>query len=144
MCYHIFGRCCLMKENKARKILFVLSVASLVLPWFTYSASMMGYCWGSEFNIFFLTPMAVIGYALFGTVRDRPKEILGILGCSADLCALVWSLGTWQERHNIRKGFFFMEGVRTATVCFWITTAVHVVLFITVISSAAKKPRRGY
>ena len=132
-----------MKENKASKILFILCTASLVLPWFSYSASMMGYCWGSEFYIFFIAPMVFTGYALFGKGRDLSKDILGVLGCCADLCALVWSLGTWQERHNIRKGFYFMDGIRTATVCFWITAFFHVLLFITVIASAAKKTGKG-
>ena len=49
---------------KATKMLFVLSVASLVLPWFTYNSKIMGYCFGSEFYVYFIAPMILVWYAL--------------------------------------------------------------------------------
>ena len=127
-----------MSEKKRIKILFVLCVVTLVLPWFTYSARMMGYCWGAEFYAFFLLPMLLIGHSLFGRGTEAPRNVLGVFGCVGDIGALIYAVGIWQERHNIRGGFFFMDGVRTATVCFWITAALHLLLFAAVSVSALK------
>lgn len=133
-----------MSDKKTAKILFILCTVTLVLPWFTFSGTMMGYCWGAEFYVFFLVPMILVWYCLFGKGTRGMQNILGILGCSGNIGALIWSLGSWQERHNICGGFHFLDGLRTATACFWCTVAVHILLFAEVsISAANREQKRG-
>lgn len=128
-----------MTEIKACKMLFALCVVALVLPWFTYSSRVMGYCWGAGFYIYFLIPMALVAYHLFG----NGAKALGVLGCAGNIAALIYSLGIWQEHHNIRGGYHFTDGVRTATACFWIAAALYVLLFVLVAASKKNASERG-
>ena len=57
-----------MTENKIARILFVLCAAALILPWFTYSGTMMGYSWiAAALNTLFFAAIWI------STAKDTSK-----------------------------------------------------------------------
>ena len=54
-----------MKLKKFLRILFLLCVFALCLPWFTYNAKVMGYRWGILFAKWYALPFVLIGIYLF-------------------------------------------------------------------------------
>ena len=106
-----------MYTRKVTKMLFVLSASSLVLPWFTYNYQIMGYCFGSEFYVYFIAPMVLVWYALFG----KGHVLLGVLGAMSNMAVLVYALGGWMKIHNISSDFLLREGIHTSVYGFWVS-----------------------
>lgn len=125
-----------MEIRKACKMLFVLSAASLVLPWFSYSPNIMGYCWGSEFYVLFLIPMVLVWYCLFGRGSALSLSAAGILGGLGNIGVLVYALGFWQQRHNIVGGFHPETGIHAALAGFWISASLFGLLLVLVTALA--------
>ena len=114
------------KSRNTLNGLYVLAVFSLFLPWFTYNASIMGYCWGFQFLSFFLIPFCISGLYLF---RFRSSLLWGMLcqvSALADLGILVHILGYWQKYRNIRDGFQLLDGLHTAQFGFWLAVGLHI------------------
>lgn len=118
-----------MDIRKAAKMLYILSAASLVLPWFTYNADIMGYCFGSEFYVFFIIPMLMVWYMLYG----NGPGWLGLLGVLMNLTVLVYALGGWMRLHNITSVYMLKEGIHTAVSGFWVSC----ILFISLLAAVA-------
>ncbi len=119
-----------MKNQRFLKVLFALSAASLLLPWFTYNARVMGYCWGFSFAKGFALPMALIGIALFAMPESRGAAIAGELAAVVNLILCVLAFGRWQEFANITAGFRWAEGLRTAQPGFWVASGCFFLLFV--------------
>lgn len=119
-----------MKEKRLIKILFLLSVGSLALPWFTYNADVMGYCWGFYFLDLFFAPLIIIAVYLFAAVRNKPFLIITELCVIADLAIVITALARWQEVCNIIYGFHWKDGLYTALPSYWIAVALFLLFFI--------------
>lgn len=115
--------------NRILKILYVVCACTLFLPWFTYDAKMMGYCWGWQFLVWFLPSMAVIGLYLFMLRKHELMLHLSLLGGLINLILLVTIFGTWQSARNIKGGINWMDGFVTATPMFWLTALAFGLLF---------------
>ena len=110
--------------------LYVLSVLSVFLPWFTYNARMMGYCFGYNFLKWFMIPQIIIAVYLIKRKYSTILLALTELSMVANLVTLVIAFGRWQETRNIIAGFHWEDGFRTALPTYWITVAVFFVFFI--------------
>lgn len=127
------------KSENALRGIYVLTILSLLLPWFTYNASIMGYCWGYLFLSYFLIPILISGLYLF---RFRGNLIWGFLCriCAVvNLGILIYALGHWQTLCNIRDGFQLMDGLRTAQSGFWLAAVFHISFFVMVFVSLFSK-----
>ena len=118
-----------MKASKYLKILFVLGLLTLCLPWFTYNAKVMGYRYGFAFWKWFAMPNIVLVFCLFWPERKLPVIVLGEIGCIANFAVLVCALGLWQQVCNIKPGFRWLEGVRTALPGYWIALSFFILFF---------------
>lgn len=128
-----------MCTRKATKMLFVLSVASLVLPWFTYNSKIMGYCFGSEFYVYFIAPMILVWYALFG----KGHVLLGVFGAMTNMAVLVYALGGWMKIHNISSEFLLREGIHTSVYGFWVSFVLFGFLLASMITDILMMSRNG-
>ena len=115
--------------SSALKGLFLLSAASVFLPWFTYNAKVMGYCWGWRFLPWFLPSLVMTGFSLFSKKQGILELLLGELGAAGNLAALILALGQWQEKANIQSGFHWAEGFRTATPAYWLAAVLFLGFF---------------
>ena len=118
-----------MKVSKYLKILFVLTLLTLCLPWFTYNTKVMGYRYGFAFLKWFLIPAAALTICLFWPERNLPVVILGEIAHMGNFAALFFSLGLWQQVCNIKSGFYLMEGIRTAQPGYWIAAFFFMLFF---------------
>ena len=130
---------CFMFTRKATKMLFVLSVASLVLPWFTYNSKIMGYCFGSEFYVYFIAPMILVWFALFG----KGHVWLGMFGAMTNMAVLVYALGGWMKIHNISSVFLLKEGIHTSVFGFWVSFVLFGLLLASMIADNLKMSRNA-
>ena len=119
--------------NSACKGLYLLTLLTLILPWFTYNASMMGYCWGYQFLLLFALPCCMTGLFLFKFPHSIPFRTLGQLSALANLGILVYALGCWQTHCNIRSGFHFLDGLHTALPTYWLSLGLHSAFFLLLI-----------
>ena len=131
-----------MKASKYLKLMFVLTLLTLCLPWFTYNAKVMGYRYGFAFLNWFLMPAAALAVCLFWPGRKLPLVVLGEFALLGNFVALVCALGLWQQVCNIKPGFQWMEGVRTAQPGYWMAVCFFVLFCgcfqIELINGAAK------
>ncbi len=118
-----------MKNKGLLKALFLLAVASFLLPWFTYNARMMGYCWGFFFIKWFALPMGLTGIYLFILPERKAAAFLAELSVAANLILCLIAFGRWQEVANIAGGFHWSDGFRTAQPGFWIAAGLLLALF---------------
>ena len=119
-----------MKATKRLKALFVLTVLSLCLPWFTYNADVMGYRHGFAFLKWFFLPVGVLAVCLFWPKRSNIVIVFGELAQTANFVALVCALGMWQQVCNIKSGFHWLEGIRTAQPGYWVAFGFFVIFFV--------------
>jgi len=119
-----------MKEKKLLRILYVLSVVSIFLPWFTYNPNIMGYCWGYFFVKWFAVPQIIIGLYLFGREKIAPPAELAQVCMVGNLAVLAVALGKWQEVCNIIQGFHWEDGFHTALPTFWAAVAIFTAMLI--------------
>lgn len=99
---------------------FILFVLSIFLPWFTFNAKMMGYCWGYQFLKWLIVPLLIIVIYLFQE-QSKMFAVLSELSLIAILATYVIAFGRWQETCNIAPGFQWDEGFYTATAGYWIS-----------------------
>lgn len=119
-----------MKEKKALKIIFILSVISLFLPWFTFNAKVMGYCWGWQFLSWFVIPVVIIAAYLFASKKSMILQVLAEVGTFVNLVSLVIAFGKWEEKKNINTGFQWNDGLHTAQIGFWISAVLFLTFFV--------------
>jgi len=112
-----------MKAKTGLFISYVLQIISLFLPWFTYNAKVMGYCWGTQYILHFLIPLAMIGVYLFCVRTGILHVIFAEFGALMYIVLLVLVFGNWQEGRNIVSGFHWGDGFRTAQPGFWLAAA---------------------
>ena len=115
-----------MKKKGLLIGVFALFVLSTCLPWFTFNARMMGYCWGYSFLKWMIVPFIII---LIYLLQDQSKMfgILSELSLFAIFATYVIAFGRWQEVCNISSGFQWDEGIYTATVGYWISVILFLV-----------------
>jgi len=109
-----------VKHHTVSRVLFCLGVISLLFPWFTYNAKVMGYCHGYAFFRWLVIPLGVCAISIFGSSRLSGS----FLSEAAVLCCCIMILlapGRWQEISNIRAGFHWAEGLRTAVITYWLS-----------------------
>ena len=119
-----------MKLKKFLRILFLLCVFSLCLPWFTYNAKMMGYRWGILFAKWYALPFVLIGIYLFKEKKSEIAALLAEISAIANLAISVVLFGRWQELCNIAAGFRWGDGFRTAQAGFWAAVGLMLVFFV--------------
>ena len=119
-----------MKARKYLKVLYLLCVLSLCLPWFTYNANVMGYRFGFVFLSWFAVPLVLLACCLFWPKRNTGMVILGELAHLGNLAALFCALGFWQQVCNIKSGFWVAEGIYTAQPGYWIAVSLFVICFV--------------
>lgn len=119
-----------MKASKYLKLLFVLTLLTLCLPWFTYNAKVMGYRYGFTFIKWFLVPMIILTICLFWPRQNTTMIVLGELAQVANFTAIVCAFGLWQQMCNIKSGFHWLEGFRTAQPGYWMAMCFLVLFFL--------------
>lgn len=127
------------KTADALKGSYILAAGSLFLPWFTYNASMMGYCWGYQFLPWFLVPCFIIGLSLFKGQGNATWTFLTEVSLLTNLGLFVFALGYWQRLCNIRDGFQLMDGLHTAQFGFWLAVGLHIAFLCLVSVSLLEK-----
>ncbi|MGM9521559.1 MAG: hypothetical protein ACI3VB_03690 [Oscillospiraceae bacterium] len=118
-----------MKSDRLLKFLYLLTAAALVLPWFTYDARIMGFCWGYYFICWFFFPLLVTGVFVFCGFRSRLLCAITEACAAAELAILVMALGRWQEVCNITGGFQWADGLRTALPTYWLAVLIFLLFF---------------
>ena len=118
-----------MKASKYLKLMFALVLLTLCLPWFTYNAKVMGYRYGFVFLKWFLVPAGALAVCLFWPKRKLPLVIVGELALLGNFGALVCALGLWQQVCNIKSGFQWMVGIRTAQPGYWVAVCIFILFF---------------
>ena len=118
-----------MRLKRFLKVILLLCVASLCLPWFTYNAKVMGYRWGLMFAKWYVLPLALVGIHLFGKKKGELTAVLAEIAVTANLAITAMVFGRWQELCNIAAGFRWLDGFRTAQPGFWIAAVLMVILF---------------
>lgn len=117
-------------KDKAHLIgIYLLSLISVFLPWFTYNASVMGYCWGFYFLKWLALPLGMIALYLFAPKSNKAFLFLAEAGSIANLVILVIAFGKWQEVCNINSGFHWKDGLHTALPTYWISAALFLIFF---------------
>lgn len=118
-----------MKRKPILVASYLMCLLSMFLPWFTYNPKVMGYCWGFQFFYLWLVPVIIIGSYVFwrSTVS---MFVLSELSLVAVLGAYVFAFGRWQELCNIISGFQWKDGLHTATVGYWVSLSLFVLLAI--------------
>ena len=119
-----------MKNKRLLKVVFMLCVASLCLPWFTYNEKVMGYRWGLMFVKWYVLPFALAGIYIFGEKKSDLKMLLAEISVALNLAVTVVLFGRWQELCNIAAGFRWIDGFRTAQPGFWIASFLMAILFV--------------
>ena len=118
-----------MMNKRILKVLYLLSILSFFLPWFTYNARMMGYCWGFQFIKWFILPTAVITIYLFSK-KELMISVLAEISSIANIILMIIAFGMWQQECNIITGFHFTDGFRTALPTFYIALILFLIFFI--------------
>lgn len=119
-----------MKSSKHLKVLFFLTVITLFLPWFTYNAKVMGYCYGYSFWKWFLLPVVIIGIFLIYPKRAAALTLLAQISQLSCFFILVYAFGFWQEVNNIRAGAQWLDGFHTVQPGFWVSVGFFVLFFV--------------
>lgn len=119
-----------MKKKHGLFASLVLFVITLFLPWFTYNPKVMGYCWGTQYVLYFIIPVVLVGTYIFSAHPRLVSMILAEFGSVMQIALLVVIFGTWQEGRNIAAGFRWLDGFRTAQPGFWLAAACTLLTFI--------------
>ena len=120
----------MLKEKKGLKILYLLALGSIFLPWFTFDAKMMGYRHGWLYLDWFAVQNIIIGIYSFGKKRGRVFTFLTEVSLFMNLVALVLVFRLWQGRANIILGFQWRDGFITAQPGYWISVVLFLALFV--------------
>lgn len=117
--------------SRAARGLFVLCVACLLLPWFTYGPEMSP-CRGVAFLVELFAPMAVAALFLFRERGHRAWAMLCEVGALASLAIVISAIGRWQEIWNIKGGLDWAGGVYTATAWYWLSLGLYLALTVVI------------
>jgi len=118
-----------MKSKPVLIVSFVLLLLSIFLPWFTYNPKVMGYCWGFQFVHLWLVPVIIIGIYVFWK-STAAMFVLCELSLIAILGSYIVAFGRWQEMCNIITGFQWKDGLHTATVGYWLSLGIFLLLVV--------------
>lgn len=108
-------------------LLYILTVGSFLLPWFSFDPGVMGYRFGFIFLQWFAVPMIILGFCTFGRLKGKISLVLGELSIFAYLTLLVVTVGKWMEACNLKNGWDFRHGIKGALPTYWITVAVFII-----------------
>lgn len=118
-----------MKEKGHVLGSFLLFVLTVFLPWFTFDAKIMGYCWGWHFFKYLAVPIIVIAiYLLQG--KGKMFMVLAELASAIILAVYVIAFGRWQEYFHIAPGFQWMEGFYTATAGYGLSLSMFLLFSV--------------
>ena len=116
-----------MKNVSFAKILFYLASGCEFLPWFTWDAQMMGYCWGLDFILELAIPLFISALFLYSESRSKLLVFL------TEICALllvaftILAAGKWQDSFNmVMRWNFDLEPILPT---YWISLSVFILLF---------------
>ena len=119
-----------MKKKAALKTIYIFSCISVFLPWFTYNAKMMGYCWGFRFIPMLFVPLLLTGIFTFSCKHRDLFAVLAEISSAINIVILIFIFGRWQQYSNIIAGFQWADGFRTATPAYWLSALQFLLLFI--------------
>lgn len=129
----------MMRKISFDKIIFCLACVCVFLPWFTWNARVMGYCWGFDFILELAVPLFVIAFFLFSDSRNKILIIVTELCSVLLLVFTVLAIGMWQK-------YFFMASswkfdIEPVMPTYWISLSVYILLFSAVQFRAFPKKR---
>lgn len=108
---------------------FLMFILSIFLPWFTFNAKIMGYCWGWHFLKYFAVPiLVIIVYLIQG--KGKAFSVLAEFAVVTIFSVYVLAFVRWQELFHIAPGFQWMEGFYTATVGYWVSFALFLLFSV--------------
>ena len=119
-----------MKKFSFDKILFYLACGCVFLPWFTWDAQMMGYCWGFDFILELAIPLFIIALFLYSESRSKLLIFITKLSVALLVAFTVIAAGKWQDSFNMVTGWNF--NLEPILPTYWISLAVFILLFIAV------------
>ena len=119
-----------MKKFSFEKILFYLACGCVFLPWFTWNAQMMGYCWGFDFILELAIPLFIIALFLYSESRSKLLVFITELSAALLVAFTVIAAGKWQDSFNMATGWNF--NLEPILPTYWISLAVFILLFIAV------------
>ena len=119
-----------MKKFSFDKILFYLACGCVFLPWFTWDAQMMGYCWGFDFILELAIPLFIIALFLYSESRSKLLVLITELSAALLVAFTVIAAGKWQDSFNMVTGWNF--NLEPILPTYWISLVVFILLFIAV------------
>jgi|GEM_PF-3554053 len=125
-----------MKENLLTKIIFLLSLVCLFLPWFTMNRTEQTPMFG-----WYLLPAFAITYTLIAVYLFAPKQkawmrLSAIMAGAMQVLAAIYAMGRWQYWWHISGKTFDLSLMRRAAQPeFWISITIYVILLISLIVS---------
>ena len=119
-----------MKKISFDKILFYLACGCVFLPWFTWDAQMMGYCWGFDFILELAIPLFIIALFLYSESRSKLLVFITELSAALLVAFTVIAAGKWQDSFNMVTGWNF--NLEPILPTYWTSLTVFTLLFIAV------------
>lgn len=114
--------------DKFDKIVFCMSCICVFLPWFTWDAKMMGFCWGFDFILLLALPLFEIAFYLFSESNSKRLAVFTEACAVSLLVIMILAVGCWQSSfHIIQNWNFNLEPVLPT---YWISLTIFVLLFI--------------
>ena len=129
----------MMKNLSFEKIIFYLACGCVFLPWFTWDAQMMGYCWGFDFILELAIPLFVIALFLYSESESK------LLVLITEICALllvaftILAAGSWQYSFHIGMSWNF--DLEPILPTYWISLSVFILLFVVIQLSIFQKSK---
>lgn len=117
-----------MKKLTFPQSIFCLSGLSLFLPWFTWDADMMGYCFGFHFVLFLAVPWLTLGVYLWSESVGRVFSAIAEFCAVALVDIVVLTIGGWQKLSNICSHWRFQ--LAPVLPGYWLALALFIALFI--------------
>lgn len=109
---------------------FVLTICSLLLPWFGYNLRVQSPCRGIHFLGWFFIPLLIIGIYLFTPIRKTILTIAVELCSIAYIVLMVLSIGYYHVVWNIAGGWHWLDGWHAVLPGFWISAVCFLLFFI--------------
>ena len=131
-----------MRKLSFAKIIFYLACGCVLLPWFTWDAHMMAYCWGFDFILELAIPLFIIALFLYSESGSKLLLILTELSALLLVVFTILAVGTWQNSFYMLTGWNF--DLEPILPTYWISLTVFILLFIAVQFHILKKKNKHF
>lgn len=117
------------KRITSTQFCFVLTLCTLVLPWFCVNPAIQSPCRGIHFLGYFFMPLLIIGIYLFTPIRNSFLTIVVELCCAAYIVLMILAIGHYYEFWNMSGGWNWIEGWHAIRPGFWISATCFLLFF---------------